>query len=331
MHSELLALAAALSARGEPYVLATVVRRDAPSSAHTGDAALITADGTFRGWVGGSCTRPLVVREALRALADGGPRLINISGEPEAQRRPGLDTLEMTCHSGGMVEVFIQPVLPAPLLVVFGASPIARAVVRIGRAMGYRTHLVDPAAEEAALRQVDQVSAALEDGAVPPGAYLVVATIGEWDADAVETALRLEPAYLGVVASRRRFAHVRQALETRGVSRAALDRVRSPAGLDIGARTPEEVALSIMAEIVELRRRTAPAAGDHGTAQAQPSLEAPAEVRDPVCGMMVATAGARYRADVDGTAYYFCCGGCRDRFLADPGRYVSSAAGASDA
>ncbi len=327
MRNDLLAMAAALGARGEPYVLATVVRRDAPSSAHTGDSAVITRDGTFHGWLGGSCTRPLVVREALRALADGEARLVNLSRDPEAHRRPGMSTLEMTCHSGGMVEVFIQPVRPAPLLVVFGASPGARALVRIARAMGYRTHLVDPEVDGADVPEADHVSSTVDAGATSPETFAVVATIGEWDADAVLAALQLEPAYLGVVASRRRFAHVREALEGRGVPRAALDRIRSPAGLDIGARTPEEVALSIMAEIVEHRRRAA-AGGDHGAA---PAPTVPAEARDPVCGMSVATAGARHRAELRGATYYFCCAGCRDRFVADPAAYVPSVAGAEDA
>lgn len=326
-------LAAALSARGEPFVLATVVRREAPSSAHTGDAALISRDGRFYGWLGGSCTRPLVVREALEALADEQPRLVNLSRDPQAQRRPGMSVLEMTCHSGGMVEVFIEPVLPRPHLVVYGASPTARALVRLGRAMGYHVQVVDPEADADAFAEADHVSTALEGGAVAPaGAYAVVATIGEWDTDAIVAAVQLKPAYLGVVASRRRFAHVRQALEGRGLSREALDCIRSPAGLDIGARSPEEIALSIMAEIVEMRRvgprgtvggeRAALGGGDGGATK---------EARDPVCGMRVTTADARFTAEVGGATYYFCGGGCRDRFVADPAKYASLAAGAEDA
>src|ERR1700688_4974090 len=137
MHAELLRMASELAGREEPFVLAVVVRRQPASSAQTGDMALITAAGEFHGWLGGSCTQPTVVREARRALADGRPRLLVLSPNPEAERRPGVAVFPMTCHSGGSVEIYLEPILPAPRLAVFGESPTARALLKLATSMGY--------------------------------------------------------------------------------------------------------------------------------------------------------------------------------------------------
>lgn len=298
MRTELLQLAADLARRREPFVLATVVRRESYSSAHQGDMAVITADGSYHGWLGGNCTQPAVRREAARALADGKPRLVSLSPDPAQQMRPGLLALPMTCHSGGTVEIYLEPVLPAPRLVVFGDSPGARALLQIGTAMGYTVETGDPAAAPAG-----------------PAPFVVVATMGESDEESVLAALAARPAYLGVVASRKRFAQLRETLVARGVSAEALDRIRNPAGLDIGARLPEEVALSIVAEIVQLRRAS------EATAQ-QPAASAGCEEIDPVCGMTVVVAGAKHRAAHAGRDFYFCNARCREKFLADPERWL---------
>ena len=300
MRTELLQLAADLARRREPFVLATVVRRESYSSAHQGDMAVITADGSYHGWLGGNCTQPVVRREAARALADGKPRLVSLSPEPEQQMRPGLVALPMTCHSGGTVEIYLEPVLPSPRLLVFGNSPGARALLQIGTAMGYAVEVGDPAA------------AAAPAGPAP---FAVVATMGESDEESVIAAIATRPAYLGVVASRKRFAQLRETLLARGVSAEALDRIRNPAGLDIGARLPEEVALSIVAEIVQLRR--AREAGEQ-----PPAAAVEPEEIDPVCGMTVAVATAKHRAAHQGSDFYFCNARCREKFLADPERWL---------
>ena len=258
--------------------------------------AVITADGGYHGWLGGNCTQPTVKREAKRALADGKPRLISLTPDPAGETRPGISALPMTCHSGGTVDIYLEPVLPPPRLVLYGDSPAARALRQLGAAMGY------------------SVEAA---GAARPGGrlYAVVATMGENDEDSVTAALAARPAYLGVVASRKRFAELRESLLARGVSAEALASIRNPAGLDIGARLPEEVALSILAEIVQLSRAAA--------AEAQPAEPAePVEI-DPVCGMTVIVAAAHHRAEQGGRSYYFCNPRCREKFLADPARYLT--------
>jgi len=316
MHAELLRMAAELAGREEPFVLAVVVRRQPASSAQAGDMALITAAGEFHGWLGGSCTQPTVVREARRALADGRPRLLALSPDPEAERRPGVAVFPMTCHSGGSVEIYLDPILPATRLLVFGASPIARALATLGRAMGYSVAaLMDGEAEEG----VAAPAAGSAGDPLAPGArsYAVVATMGERDEEAIRAALALRPAYLGVVASARRFAQVRESLLARGVAAAALDSIRSPAGVAIGAQEPAEIAVSVLAEIVALRHAAAAAPGTP-----QPA-DSPGQAIDPICGMTVETAGARHTAEAGGRTWYFCGEGCRGRFLAAPERFAA--------
>ena len=288
MRKELLGLAAGLSQRGEPFVVAMVVRRESYSSAQQGDMAIITADAVFHGWLGGSCTHSSVQREAARALADGAPRLVSLSTEPD--RRPGVTPLPMICLSGGTVEIYIEPVLPAPRLVLFGVTPVVRALAQLGKAMGYGVDVADPEAPAADLPYADRVFTDL--GAVElrthgRAPYTVVASMGRNDEDAVAAALAIRPAYIGVVASRARFAVLRETLLRRGVTAEALDAIRSPAGLDIG---PEPAAEEI----------------------------------DPVCNMRVSVATARHIGEWNGRTWYFCNARCKDAFLAGPHRYVDT-------
>src|SRR6476661_2862027 len=237
MRPDLLALAAKFSARDESFALVTVVRREPPSSARVGDAALVTASGEYHGWAGGGCTREAVMRESQRAIADGEPRLLSLSPSGNAGApRPGMRLLPMACESGGTVEIYVEPVLPAPRLVLFGATPAVEALARIGE------------------------------------------TMGEEDLELLQKVLAADPAYVGVVASRKRFEHVRETLAACGVPRAALERVFAPAGLDLGARTPEEIALSVMAQIVQQRRAQAQLQSSNGSSRETK------EAIDPVCG-----------------------------------------------
>jgi xanthine dehydrogenase accessory factor len=323
MRSDLLALASSLAAREERFALVTVVRREPPSSARVGDAAVVTADGEYRGWVGGGCTRSTVLREALRAIADGEPRLLSLSPDAPGAERPGIVSLPMTCDSGGTVEIYVEPVLPLPRLLLFGSSAAVQVLARLGHAMGYRVEVIDADADPATFPGAERVLREIAPDAVPPGAHVLVATMSERDLDVIAEVVPRAPAYLGIIASPKRFAQLRDALLARGLPRGALERIAAPAGLDIGARTPEEIALSIMAQIVE--RRCRPGREDTARASASPREKA-REAIDPVCGMTVATAGARHHASVKGRTYYFCCAGCRTQFLADPARYVPSGA-----
>ena len=287
--SEVLVAAGRLAGEGKPYALVTVVRVVRPASTRRGDRALITPDGALAGWVGGACSEPIVIREALRALTDGEPRLVQIgpagagAGAPE-----DVVVAESRCASEGVVEVLIEPELPGPLLAVLGEGVAGRTLVQLARIVGWRvTDQLDP----------DTAADAV-----------VVATMGHGDEDALASALKAGVGYVGLVASARRAAVVLDALRRRGVQEEALARVRSPAGRDLGSSTQEEIAVAILAELVEWR---------HGLAAA-PAGGAPAEAVDPVCGMTVAVAGAP-TAVRDGVVWYFCSTGCRDRFEATGG------------
>ncbi len=299
------------------------MRRQAASSSQQGDGALIASDGTFHGWLGGSCTQPTVVQEALRAIADGRPRLIALSPNPGADRRPGILVFPMTCHSGGTVEIYLEPVLPPSRFLVFGVSPVARALARLAQAAGFAVDAADPAADRAIFPGAERIFTDLGVPGQGAGAraFVVVATMGERDEEAVAAAVAAAPAYLGVVASGKRFAQIRDTLLSRGLGDEALARIKNPAGLDIGARTPEEIAVSILAEIVQVRRGLA---AEPAAAPGLPVATAREQI-DPVCGMKVALAGARHVAEVGGRTWYFCCGGCRDRFLAAPEKFAAQA------
>ena len=330
MRTDSLQLASELAARSEAFALATVVRREPPSSARVGDSAVVTPDGGFHGWLGGSCTRPTVIREALAALADGAPRLIGIVRDPDSvsQSRSGLTVFPMACHSGGSVEIYIEPMLPARRLLIFGVSPTAQALARLATVLGYRVDAVDPEASETlfpdASRLVtsDKSIESPASGRDAARCFAVVATLGQRDEEAAWAAARLKPAYVGVVASRKRFAQMRETLAGRGATAEQLDRITNPAGLDIGAETPEEIALSILAEIT--RRGHA----RHSARPAAPAATSADTERDPVCGMTVSAASGGHQADAGGKTYYFCCAHCRDQFLAEPQKYAAAAAGA---
>jgi xanthine dehydrogenase accessory factor len=335
MRADVLQLAAELARKGEAFVMAVVVRREPASSAQLGNTSLITESGEWHGWLGGSCIQSTVIREAMAALKDSAPRLISLSPNPESDRRTGVAVFPMTCHSGGSVDIYLEPVLPAPRLLVFGVSPAAQALARLGKVMGYSVDVVDPDADPESFPGVDRIIVSVGQDHLEqrPASqrdriFAVVATLGQRDEEAVRDALTVDPAYLGIVASRRRFAQVRETLIGGGVSAEALDRITNPAGLDIGARAPEEVALSIMAEIVKIRRAAleSKAASEVTPAQVLGNEASEKEERDPVCGMTVTVATAKHQAVHEGKTYYFCCGGCRERFLSAPDRYQSTVA-----
>ncbi|HEY6566803.1 MAG TPA: XdhC family protein [Actinomycetota bacterium] len=317
MKPNVLKLAAELSARGEPYVLATVVWRRAPSSGKEGATALITADRSVRGWIGGACAEPTVVREALRAIEEGTPRLLfmGTADELEAHRRDGVVSVPIACQSEGALEVYVEPVLPQPQLVTIGRSPAALALTSLSAGLGWRTLAIDDGGEVDAHPGADRVIRELDLSDADDRSFVVVATQGHYDEDALERALTTSAPYIGLVASRKRADSVLGYLRDRGVTDEALDRVHAPAGLDLGHVASEEIAVAILAEIVQLR-----AAGD---------LDAPAAVEDlvrhesidPVCGMTVDVTDARYRTSHEGRTVYFCSAGCLERFEADPASF----------
>jgi xanthine dehydrogenase accessory factor len=310
-------VAAELSARGEPYAYATVVWRRAPSSGKVGSRALIQGDGHVRGWLGGACAEPAVVAEARRAIADGTPRLMFLGSPDEIaeHRRDGVVSVPIACQSEGALEVFVEPVLPKNHLVVIGRSPAVNALAMMAAALGWRTVVVDDHGSEPDHPDVEQVLTSLDlaEAGVGDSSFVVVATQGHYDELALERALATGAAYVGLVASRKRAEAVLGYLRDRGVSEADLARVHAPAGLDLGHLGHEEIAVSILAELVRLRASGELPVG----ATVAPTTEVH-EAIDPVCGMIVEVSMARYRSMFEGRTYYFCSAGCQKTFEADP-------------
>jgi len=337
------ARAAELEAAGRPFAVATVVAVRRPTSARPGSSGLVHPDGSIEGWVGGSCAQPVVVREALRALVDGQPRLLRLSKDvpAEGRRGDGIVELVMTCHSGGTLEIYVEPHLPAPVLWVAGTTPIAGALAELGSAAGWRVSVFDPIADPAAFPSAERVIVGSEIGATDPTANpaIVIATQGVWDEEAVAAALARNAAYVGLVASPTRAAVVRAWLRDEGgIPEERLAALRAPAGLDLGAETAEEIALSILAELVQVRRGTAAFVASPGPATLAgevpvPSLEPVVDdivLLDPVCGMTVDRVHARHLAEHDGVVYAFCSIGCRTSFIREPTAYLPASVSSAD-
>lgn len=320
----------ALRREGRPFAVATVVARRPPVSAHLGDRAIVFADGRMEGFIGGACSREIIRAQALEAMQARCGRLVSIRPDVNASIEGSAEhvVVPMTCVSEGAVDVYVEPFIQARRLVVVGATPVADALARIARTMEYDVVRIVDASER---RDVDQEAAslgiavagleALEAVLQDRGAdqAVVVASQGHYDEQALGIGLKAGPRYFGLVASCRRGASLLRLLEEAGVG--GVDAIRSPAGLDLGARTPSEVALSILAEIVQGHPTGAPDLRGHAE-PARAAAPAPSVARDPVCGMEVEIATARHTAEHDGVVYYFCCASCRTRFLDNPGQYL---------
>src|SRR4051794_17651788 len=279
--SDLARRAEELTAAREPFVTAIVVRAQKPSSVRAGDSAVVLADGTIEGFVGGACAETSVRLHALRVLETGEPLVLRIVPDEDGREpEEGAVTVENPCLSGGALEIFLEPRLPSPRVAVVGDTPIAEALVSLGEALGY------------------DIGAGQTDSDLA----LVVASHGRDEEDALERALRAGVPYVGLVASAKRGAAVVDEVRKRVPGDAA--RVRTPAGLDIQAQTAEEIALSILAEIVAVRR-------------AHHTVPAPGTAIDPVCGMEVTAAEPSPHVEREGRTVWFCSEGCRERFEAD--------------
>ncbi|MEO9175412.1 MAG: XdhC family protein, partial [Gaiellales bacterium] len=288
-----------LAARGVPFVTATVVHARRPTSVEVGNVALVHADGAIEGFVGGVCSEHSVRAYALQALETGHGVLLRIlpfaeQGESVPAPDDGAVTVQNPCLSGGAIELFLEPVLPAPRVLVVGDTPITAAVLRIGAELGL------------------DVVRVTGDGFEPQpnDLALVVAAHGRGELHTLRRGLEAGIPYVGLVASPKRGAGVLGELRSDGVSKKALAQIDVPAGIDIGARTPPEIALSILARIVEVRR--------HSTPRVEPSGEPDASslAVDPICGMTVARLETTPSGRYDGETVYFCCDGCKDRYEA---------------
>jgi xanthine dehydrogenase accessory factor len=310
-HDDILELARELNGRREPYALVTVVRAIAPTSAYLGAQAIVLADGTLRGWIGGGCAKDLVIRAARSAIARGEPKLVRISNE-KIQPEDDVDQYTMSCASNGTIELFVQPYSSRSALCVIGDTP---------------------AADEARFL-AERLRIRLADG--PDEAPIVlVATQGQGDEDALERALRSRAAHVLMIASKRKAERLRELMRMRGVDESRIARLVAPAGPDAGAKTPGEIAFVAVAGVLALLRGRASATSQPQDrplaaalrASAAPDsasgVAAPAKFVNPVCGMAVDTAAPKHIEHYEGVAYYFCCDGCLASFRQAPAKYAA--------
>lgn len=301
--------ASELARQGVEFALATVVWRQAPSSSHQGARAIITADGEMHGWIGGACAEPVVIREAQRAIKDREPSLIRMGTSDQFGEVPDdMVFVPMACQSEGALELYIEPVIPNPHLVVVGRSPMATTLVDLATTLGWSADLV----EASELKPED----------VAPSSVVIVATQGHGDEEAIEAAVAAEPLFVGLVASRKRGDAVLGYLAERGVARERLDRVRVPVGLDLGHTSHPEIAVAVLAELVQLRASGALKVAPSEAAAADP---VPGTAIDLVCGMTVTADESGRPFEYEGETYYFCCPGCRAAFEKDPTAFTAKA------
>ncbi|WP_134670731.1 XdhC family protein [Halorussus marinus] len=331
-----------LQRRREPYARATVVRREPPVSSNVGDRAVVTPDGELHGWVGGAaCAQSVVAREGRETIEAGAPRLIGIAPDPESIDRPGLEAFPMRCHSEGVLEIYLEPVAPRTELIVVGDSPVARSLARLADELAVDVTLVAADGDVADVPDRTEVLGTVEPDEIADAAgrapLVVAASMGKYDARAIAAGVAADAPYVGLIASDER--------ADEEIERAAglLDRdpetvreaVTNPAGVDIGARTPAELAASLLAEIVDVRSQASPAEGEAAPsnaaddpaagddeADAPPTESAEETAVDPVCGMTVDPAATAASVDHDGRTYHFCCRGCADSFESDPSSYL---------
>jgi len=316
---------------GSPFAIATVIRAEKPTSAKVGAKALITEDSKLTGWIGGSCAEPTVRREAKKALQDGQPRLIRLCPPEKMGTAPqeGVIEIALTCISGGTLEIYIEPQLAQPHLVVVGHLATAEALVSLGKDLGWRISLLGLDVTRERFPDADQIVDELDfqKVKVSQNSHVVIASHGNYDEDMLVAALQSDVPYVALIASRKRSEAILQYLNESNLTKEQIARLKYPAGLDFGAVSPEEIALSILAEIIQRRRRAAPVIDNQS---ASVSLELPmtqpvaAEAIDPVCGMTVEIATAHFTSEYNGRSYYFCAAGCKRSFDREPRKYVQS-------
>lgn len=321
--------AAQMKSQGMPFVMATVVRCESPTSAKPGAKAIVLPDGDIQGWIGGGCAQPAVIKMSKLALEDGQSRLIRISPNKDAPEEEGVIDFGMTCHSGGTLDIFIDPVVSQPVMMIIGASPAAQALSGLASRAGFSVTAVFPEANEAMFPDAKTIISSLDVSKlkVTGALYIVVATQGKRDEEGLEAALQTGASYIAFIASDKKAAKLKAYLYERGNDAEAIEKIISPAGVEIGAVTPEEIALSVLAGVIKDRRAGVDATLSLNDTAAGSCCGKPVESEalvnsvDPICGMQVQIDSAEYKTEYKGVMYYFCCGGCLHKFESAPETY----------
>jgi xanthine dehydrogenase accessory factor len=326
MNSDFIPHLHTLHQSGHPFVIATVVRAEKPTSAKPGAKAIIMEDGTLTGWIGGSCAEPTVKREAKKALQDGQPRLIRLCPPEKMGQAPqeGVIEITLTCISGGTLEIYIEPQLAQPHLVVIGHLATAEALVNLGKGLGWRISLMGTEVSRERFPNADHILDHLDFShlTISPNTSIIVASHGNYDEDMLVAALQSSAPYIALIASKKRATAILQYLHESDLTHEQIHRLKYPAGLDLGAVTPEEIALSILAEIIQIRRQLL--ITNYQLPITNIQSPPPLESLDPVCGMMVEIATAHFTSEYNGKIYYFCAAGCKRSFDKEPEKFLHS-------
>ncbi len=315
MARPLLDLAYQLTQAGKPFVMATVVWCERPTSAKPGAQAIIQENGQITGWIGGSCAQPVVLREAMRLLREGGDSFLLRLGAPDVGiARRDVRVFPMTCTSGGVLDIYMEPHLPPSQLLLIGDSPVITALQQLASVLDFAIIRLD--------------SADLSEVQINERTYVLVATHGQYDEDVLEQVLRSSAAYVGMVGSRRRAEDCRAYLRASGLTEQQIAHLKAPTGLDIGAVTPEEIAASILAELIQVKRHrtgndvASRTSGEKVQHDRVGRVIVTSTAIDPVCGMIVETATARHRSVYESRDFYFCCPACKRLFEQNPQEYL---------
>ena len=294
-----------LRAREEPFVLATVVAYKSPQSAKPGSKAIIKADGSVIGWVGGGCVQPIVLREAKQALGTGSPKLLTISPDAARDDWKGAESYRMTCEGGGSLEIYLEPYLPKPQLVVVGRSPVAQTICQLGQLLDFKVIAADAQASSESFPEADLVLTDLSSVRthINDATFVVVATMGNGDEEGLLSVMGTRPRYLGLVASDKKSKALFEYARSKGATDEDIAAIKCPAGVELGGETLPEIALSVAAEIVRVRRTTP---------DEKPLARSVAT--DPICGMTVDVENAKYTSVVGNETIYFCCLRCKETF-----------------
>jgi xanthine dehydrogenase accessory factor len=325
--------AARLRAEEQPFVIATVVAYKSPQSARPGSKAIIKPDGTIEGWIGGGCVQPIVLREAKRALETGKPKLLSISPDAMRDGWKGVEAYNMTCEGGGSLEIYLEPVLARPELLIVGHSPVAQILVHLGKLLEFKVCLVDEDATQEQFPEADSIVNSLDlfRYRINASSYVVVATMGNGDEEGLQAVVGTEAKYIGLVASKEKARALFEYVRGKGATDESISRIKCPAGLGLGSETLPEIALSVMAEITLLRRGTVEPTPESEKSSKSISLPvmqknakalSASESIDPVCGMTVETENAKYKTVFEDKTYYFCCLRCKEAFENSPQLYL---------
>ncbi len=320
MYNELIQQISEYMGQGEEFAVAQVIWREAPSSGKPGDKAIILKDGTLIGWIGGGCVKGIAVKEAKEAIRENKSRLVRIDPNAENNQDGSHKTYRMTCHSGGIMELFIEPITPNPQLIIVGKSNIARALSKLAVASNFRVNVLSKDADKSMFPGVNNIHnrVDLTKVKIDRNTFIVVATQGEDDEESVKIALSSECNYVGFISSLRKSKKIKEYLNQTELSKDRIDLLKTPVGMDINAKLPEEIAISILAEIIQLFRdpnRSVEESKQDETVGNDTYI-------NPVCNVPVSKKEAKHTVNYGDHTVYFCCDGCKVSFDADPDKYI---------